>query len=262
MNIKQVLVPESLEMAYQHLIESRKNMILGGGAWIKISVKEIDQLITLDKIGLNEVIESNDFIEIGALTTLATLENHPMIKNLHEGILSEALSQIMGVSIRNQATIGGSVMGNFSFSDILPVLLVLDVSLVFYKAGEVKLEYFMNNKTHERDILTHIKIRKTSGQGFFKKIAQTPLDFSIINLAISAKPYRIAIGSRPGNAMLCRKAMDFINEVSSINDDIIKQVIELALIEADLKDNIRSSKDYRELLIKTYLKRGIKQVIK
>ena len=43
---------------------------------------------------------------------------------------------------------------------------------------------------------------------------------------------------------------------------ICQEAVKIALEEVKLGDNSRGSKDYRELLMKTYLKRGIREVIK
>ena len=263
MEIKEYLRVKSIEEAYDVLQRDINNKIIGGGAWIKISLKRVNTLISLDDLKLDYIKEENDFFEIGSMTTLRELEVHGGLKKVANGILNQAIGNIMGVSVRNIATIGGSVMGKFAFSDLLGVLSVLNTELVFHKLGSISIEDFLNMQKIPKDILLSIRINKHIKKGYFKKVATTHLDFSIINLAISYdKLFKIAIGSRPNIAIRAKNAEDYLNGIEEIQEDNLSEAVKIALEEVKLGDNSRGSKDYRELLMKTYLKRGIREVIK
>lgn len=263
MLVTNYLRPKTLEEAYNNLTKDKKAMIIGGGAWIKLSYKNIENLISLDELKLNEIKVTNDSLEIGSMVTLRELETKEEVKKLYNGILSCAIHQIMGINIRNIATLGGSVMGRFPFSDIFPVLLTMNTKLLFYKHGEISLEDFLNNPKMEKDILVKIIIKNESGYGFFKKVAKTPLDFAIINVAITKnnEGFKISLGSTPYLAKLSETAMEFLNEQKIINDKTIECAIDLVFDDIKFSKNVRSSKEYKEELAKVYLKRGIKQVI-
>lgn len=263
MIVTEYLKPSSISKAYELLVENKKNYIIAGGAWLKLSVKSAEKLISLEALNLDEIHVSKDYIEIGSMVTLRTIETNPAVLNLVDGILSNALGNIMGINIRNIATLGGSIMGKLSFSDIFPVLEVLDTKLIFYKHGEVTLEDFLNNPKFEKDILEKIKIKNKKGNGFFKKVATTPLDFSIVNFACSNINgfIKISVGSTPYIAKLCYQAMAYINDVKQINDESINECVIKALEELKVSSNNRASKAYRDELIKVYIKRGILQVI-
>jgi CO/xanthine dehydrogenase FAD-binding subunit len=262
LNVNEYVVVDHVEKAYQLLNQDKKNQIIAGGAWLKLSVKEVNKLISLDHLSLNYIKEEKDFIEIGAMTSLRDLEMNSVVNDLDHGLLSLAISKIMGVTIRNLASIGGSIMGKFSFSDILPVLLVMDCKLYFHHRGEMNIEDFMNTRGLERDVLTHIKIKKQNRKSFFKRVAHTALDFSMINIAIVYDDsFMISVGSQPGMAMLCKETMSYLNETSEVTEEVIKEAVIIALNELNLSSNLRASQSYREVLVKTYLKRGIRQVI-
>ncbi|HKL47331.1 MAG TPA: FAD binding domain-containing protein [Candidatus Izemoplasmatales bacterium] len=262
MNVNTYVVAKTNDEAYQRLKENRKNKILGGGAWLKISVKDVGQLISLEALNLDYIREKDTHIEIGAMTTLRDIEMSPLVSELDSGILSEAISNIMGVAIRNLATIGGSVMGKFAFSDILPVLLVMDVKLNFHHGGDVDVETFLSNRSYQNDLLISLKINKHKRPGFFHNIARTHLDFSMINLAIiKGENMFLSVGSRPGLAKICHQTMLFLDKQNSIDDAVIESAASILLSEAELGHNLRASKDYRETLLKTYFKRGMKKVV-
>ena len=251
MEINKYVAPNSFDEVYNLLQDNKLNKIIGGGAWLKISMKKADTLIGLENLNLDYIKEENEFFEIGAMTPLRKIELNKDIRTLFSGFFNEAISKIMGVTVRNIATIGGSIMGKFAFSDLLPVLVVLDVRLKFYKIGELSFYEFLQMAKIPNDILLSIKVSKTH------------LDFAILNLAVvRTDRFKIAVGSRPRITKLLVNTNNFLNSQAVINDDVLLQAIEIALEEADLGDNLKASKEYREVLLKSYLKRALKQVIR
>ncbi len=262
MEIKSYLNPTDLEEAYRILTDGKKNQIIAGGAWLKLSLKQADTLISLDKLGLDLIEEKAGNIEIGSMVTLREVETNELVRETYDGILAESISHIMGMNIRNQATLGGSVMGRFAFSDIIPSLLVMNTSLVFHKAGEISLEDFLKNPRMGKDILVKILIKKEKGKGYFRKVARTALDFSIVNIAVSKlkKEYKIAVGSRPQIAELALNAMNFLNSSDQIDEEKIENASQMAIEELSFSYNNRSSKEYREHVAKVYIERGLMKV--
>lgn len=255
--------PKSVEEAYMLMVTNKKHVIKGGGAWLKLTLKSAEKLISLDELNLDQIVVTEEAIEIGSMTTLREIETNEDINNFYEGILSLACHNIMGLNVRNIATIGGSVMGRLAFSDLYPALLAMDTTLVFYKSGEMSLEEFLGNPRMERDILLAVRIPKKHGFGFYKKVATTALDFAIINLAITYQKglWRIAVGSTPYVASLAHSAMEYLNRQKTISDEKINQAISLVLEEIKTSSNIRANQEYRIKLIQTYIRRGIKKVM-
>jgi CO/xanthine dehydrogenase FAD-binding subunit len=243
------------------LLQKENSLIIGGGAWLKLTNKDIDSVIDISAVGLNEIIDKDDEIEIGAMVSLRQIETSEIISKQFNGILSNAVGKIMGIPIRNIATIGGSIMGKYSFSDVLTPLLVMDVSLVFYNYGEISLEEFMQIKKFQKDILTKIVIKKEQGKGYFHKLAKTSLDFAVINVAISkGDTFKIAIGARPSVSTKCYKAMEYINEFKVITNEVIEDTVEIAIEETKFGTSSRASSEYRADVAKAYIIRGLKEV--
>jgi CO/xanthine dehydrogenase FAD-binding subunit len=263
MEIGKYTAPKTLDEALKILQSEADSKIMAGGAWIKLSLKKVGNLIALDKLNLSYIKKEENYIEIGSMTSLREIETNPDVKEIASGILTNAIGKIMGINIRNLATIGGSVMGRFSFSDLMAVLLVLDCRLNFYEFGEMKISDFLELKKVPNDILVSIQIPKNDGKGYFKKVSKTPLDFAIVNMAIvKDKNFKIAVGSRPAMAKLATKAGHYLDNCQEIDEEAANNAVDMAVEELTISSNLRAQKDYRELLVKTYLKRGIKQVIK
>ena len=87
--------------------------VMAGGLdsfdWLKDRIKKPQVLVDLSGVEeLRGVRVSNDGVEIGAMTTLTEIANHPEIKKNY-GVLAEAVSLVASPQIRNQGTLGGNV---------------------------------------------------------------------------------------------------------------------------------------------------------
>ena len=260
MKVNEYYRASSLEDAYQKLQEDSKNVILAGGLWIKKMGQSYNALIDLSTLGLNKISETSEEVIVGSLTTQRDFENSPIIKSLFNDAISFSTREVMGVNFRNLATIGGSIMGRYPFSDVICGLLPYDVKLEFYPDQEMSLEEYLNYKGKLNSILVAIHIKKGEGRGFYKKAKVTALDFPIVNIAVAKvnKEYRIAIGARPMVASLAHKAMDYLN---AGHKDFAKAA-ELAVEELLFLDNKDASKEYRFDLAKVYVRRGLEEVNK
>jgi xanthine dehydrogenase YagS FAD-binding subunit len=77
--------------------------------WLKDRIKKPKVLVDLSGIEeLKGVRSTGDGIEIGSMTTLTEIANHPVIKQKY-GVLAEAVSLVASPQIRNQGTLGGNV---------------------------------------------------------------------------------------------------------------------------------------------------------
>src|SRR6202162_812971 len=86
---------------------------MGGGydslSWFKERAKKPQAVIDLSNIAeMTGVLETADGIEIGALTTPAEIERHPVIRAKYR-LLADAAGRVASPQIRNAGTIGGNV---------------------------------------------------------------------------------------------------------------------------------------------------------
>jgi len=91
----------------------RDAWVLAGGLdsfdWLKDRIKRPKVVIDLSQIGeLRGVRESNDGLDIGAMTTLTEVVRHPVVRAKYS-ILSTGAEAAASPQIRNQGTIGGNV---------------------------------------------------------------------------------------------------------------------------------------------------------
>lgn len=261
MNVNNYVKVNTLEEAYRLLKGNPLNKVLGGGLYLKKANASVNTLIDLSLLGLDKIEDEGDFVKVGALVTQRQFETSPLIKDIYSGMLADAVSQIMGPAFRNSATIGGSLVSKYGFSDVCTALLAANTTLVFYPSGEKSLADYLAEPGVRGEILTHVLIKKCHRNSFFKKVGITALDYPIVNVAISYcvkhDRYTIAVGSRAGVAMLASDAMEYLNNGG-------KDFTKASELIGNMKftDSLSAKADYRKHLAKTYVKRGLMEVNK
>src|SRR6056297_2181282 len=256
MKIKEYRQPEALKEAYELINHNKKAMLVAGGAYLRLQNREIPLAVDLSGLGLDYIIEENNYLKIGAMTTLRSIEVDDYCNSELSGILSNMVRQIASLQLRNIVTIGGSICGKYSFSDLLPTLIVLDTTLRFYKAGEMSIDDYLEMDL-KNDILLEIIIdlKQVANVRYLKK---TYKEYSLINVALAKKDdrYRIAVGARPGRGTYAKLA----SKILTTEKDIDK-VCEILIEELSFKDDYRVSEDYRKSISQTLLKEAYKEMV-
>ena len=105
-----VQVDDALEIASRY---ADRGWLVGGGqdtyGWLKDRAKSVDALIDLSAIEqLRGIRETEDGVEIGALTTLTEIVNNELLRSRYS-LLTKAASVVASPQIRNIGTLGGNV---------------------------------------------------------------------------------------------------------------------------------------------------------
>jgi|ERR1700690_2529186 len=110
----ELLQPTSIADAQKLLAQRGEDgWVLAGGLdsfdWLKDRIKKPKVVVDLSGVAeLKGVRASADGIEIGAMTTLTDVVQHPIIKEKYK-LLADAVELVASPQIRNQGTIGGNV---------------------------------------------------------------------------------------------------------------------------------------------------------
>lgn len=244
----------SLEEAYQ-LNQKKMNTIIGGGLWLRLGKKNIQTAIDLSGLGLDQIKENEDAFAIGAMVTLRQLETHPGIAVYTGGAVKESLRHIVGVQMRNCATIGGSIYGRFGFSDPLCCLLGLDCEVELYQAGRIPLAEFVKMK-RDNDILVQVILKKTDRKVVYLSQRNSATDFPVVSCALSkgaAGNYAV-IGARPCMPVVVEDTERLLERGQDGWNAFAKKVQQ----EVSFADNTRASGAYRRHVAGVLVKRGAK----
>jgi len=116
-----------------------KTVPLAGGTYLLgLEGESIQAVVDLRDLELAYISEDERGVHIGAMTTLQTMVDSPVLKELATGILASAsLASSFSRLIRNSATIGGTLAaGVASQADLLTALTVLDAEVVLRSASK------------------------------------------------------------------------------------------------------------------------------
>jgi xanthine dehydrogenase YagS FAD-binding subunit len=108
-----LLQPESAAEARTLLQQNDEAWVMAGGLdsfdWLKDRIKKPKVLVDLSGVEeLKGIRAISDGVEIGAMTTLTEIADHPLIQKDY-GVLAQAVSLVASPQIRNQGTLGGNV---------------------------------------------------------------------------------------------------------------------------------------------------------
>ena len=162
LTIREYKKAESLEEAYT-LNQKKSNRVIGGMIWLKMETLNVGTAIDLSGLGLDTIEETETEFRIGAMASLRTLELHEGLAAYTNGAMRGSVRHIVGVQLRNLATVGGSLYSRFGFSDVLTMFLVLDAQVELYKGGIVPLSEYAE-RPKDRDILVRIIVPKKNAK--------------------------------------------------------------------------------------------------
>lgn len=178
--------PSDLDAAWRQLVDGDgASLLLGGGTDLVVRCPPSTRaLIDLGGVGLRFVeIADDGGLRLGAMSTFTDLLEHPAVVTYATGVVGEMLSQVGSVLHRNSATLGGHVVRS-RLSDVLPVLLALDASVVVY-AGERTVmdlaDYLARDPGPHVVVEVRLPPPASGSAAAFTRFSRTAFDHALVN---------------------------------------------------------------------------------
>ena len=230
--------------AYELLQKNRNNKIVGGGIWMRLGSRRVATAVDLSACGLDQIEETETEFRIGAMCTLRQLERHAELNALVNNVFEFAVHDIVGVQLRNTATVGGSIYGRFGFSDVLSAFLALDSYVELTGAGRVPLAEFVN-MGYVRDVIEHVVVVKYDYRASYEAVRKAATDFPSLNVTAAwwDNSWHVTVGARPLRATLLQgEACGLVNEQPS-EDEL--RALAASVRALSYGTNLWGSADYR-----------------
>lgn len=260
--IAEIIVPETIEEAYEVLTKRKTNTILGGGAYLRMGQKRIGTAIELSKLNLDYIKDNGNEFEIGAMATFRDIEVNEELNSYFNAVIKKSVENIIGVQFRNIVTVGATVFSKYGFSDFITALLCLDTDVELVKGGRMSLKDFLV-RPYEKDFLIRMYIKKKNMSCSFIDFRNSKGDYSVLNIAVSLdenNTWKIVVGARPRGATIAEEAGEFLSSVEASEENIDKAA-EMVSSELSFGTNMRGSKEYRQALSKALTKKAIMEVL-
>lgn len=270
--IREYLRPASLEEAWAAIAQCGSAASpVGGGIDVRLyATPNTTTLVDLAGLGLGYVRDAHG-LAIGATTTFTEILESTPAKGYLDGILVDVLERVASPLQRNVGTVGGTLGSAHPWSDVIPLLLVLDAALLLYDGRERVLpleEYLAARASAERPLIVEVRLPMPppSSMGAFEAFTRTGFDVSILNCAclVSAeagrcRAARIAVGGTPALATRLPAVERALTD-APLDDPTIDRIAALAGETIDARDDRRASAEYRRDLARVGLSRCLRRI--
>jgi carbon-monoxide dehydrogenase medium subunit len=262
------IFPESVEEVVQALGDGKAGArIIAGGTDVLLDLRKGRispcTLIDITRIpGLDQIAVSEEYVEVGAAVTFATLKSAPFLRE-HVHALVDAAASVGAQAIQNAATWVGNIVQAMPAADgaIVAIALeaearVVDESGAYWRVVE---SLFRGPGVSEIDptcqFVTHIRFRRPAGPwgSAWGRIGRRPsLVLPILNCAVAVSldagvisRATLALGPVAPRPMRVREAEAFLSGKLP-GPETFSRAAELAQGEANPRDSVmRASRAYR-----------------
>ena len=275
------LTPTSIDEAISLMAShGERARLIAGGTDVMVKLKEGKisprYLVSLRRIqGLDQIVYKEGELRIGALVTHRMLELSPIIRRDFP-ILTDAVTHIGSVQIRNVATIGGNVVNAVPSADGAIPLITLGANVrlrgpkgertmaleeifigpgqTLLDPGEVLIEFIVP------------KLPPRTGAAYVKHTRRAAMELPLLGVAVlislgadgsTCTGARVVLGVLAPTPMRARSAEEIL-EGQTITENLLRKAGKAAAAECKARDSIRGEAWYRREMVEVLVPRMAK----
>jgi carbon-monoxide dehydrogenase medium subunit len=270
LNLHEIHKPQTIEDALELLQQPGAVALAGGTQLIAEKRRDVRAVVDLSALGLSYIRESSGAVAIGATTTLAMLDESPILRALANGVAAQAAHRSASSILRNQATIAGTIITEPE-GILATALLALDASatIVRKETRTVSFADFLSMREHllMMALVTEIIVPMTNPRASLQTVARTPSDKPIVSVCASARieqgiarDARIALGG-VGDCAVRANAAEKMLEGQPLSDEVIENAARAASEGLSPRGDYRGSVEYRREMAVVLTRRALKALI-
>ncbi len=218
---------------------------------------------------ISEIFEDNNFIHVGAGSTVEDIIDSEILNEYVPGI-SDFMYLISSQIIRNTATLGGNIANASPIGDLSVLFLVLDAVLDIKSENGVRevllRDFFKDYKVMDLEageLILKMRVPKYSENRFFnfEKVSRRKyLDIASCNSASSfcldgdvIKRCDLSAGGVAAVPLFLKESSSYLTG-RKIGEETMNSVIEVAMDEISPISDVRGSSDYKRELLRRLIK--------
>ncbi len=249
---KPIQLDEAYNLMSELVSQGKTAVYYSGGTELMTSFRKgnikTDAVIDIkDIVDIKLISTGNDVVTMGACASL-----NELIDGLNEPFLSDVFIKIADHTVRNAITLGGNICGRLPYKEAILPLIALDATVVIYTSDglveqPIKELFDKKLKINKGDIVYQIKynIKEVTAYSAKRITESTEIDYPIVHVFASLGNDSIFVG-------LSGYASYPIFNRFSLTDSSVESVY--THFSSKAKTDIKSSKAYREHLLKVALK--------
>jgi len=272
-NVKTYHKPTVVEEAVA-LVHSNPNAAyLGGGAWLTAQGDpSLEVLVDLQKVGLGTIEADLDGVRMGATVTLQGIIDHDNAGSMAGGIMAKAASYTQSRNLREQGTLGGTLMVAGPEDPLTTAFLVLDTEVRYadpnvHTAPFASFVAYRDRLLKTRALLTDVHVKRPAARSMasFEVVGRSPKDKPIVCAAAYVAveeglpvDLRVAVGgAHVQPARLLKTEHILKGQEQLLVAEKIDAALDPALAELTPVEDFRGSAAYRLEMAKVLARRAL-----
>lgn len=268
-NVKSYRRPASVEEAVA-LVQSNPNAVyVGGGAWtVAQGDPALEMVVDLQATGLNMIAGNIDGVRIGAMATLQDIIDHLDVGTLAEGLLAKASGYVQSRSLREQGTLGGTLIVAGPEDPLTTALMVLDTDILYadpavHTAPFTSFVAYRDRLIKTRVLLTELRVKRPPARSAtaFEVVGRSPKDKPIVCAAVYIAvdeglpvDVRLAVGGAGEKPARLYKT-EHLLKGQLLTEEKIATALAPSLAELAPTGDFRGSAAYRLEMVKVLVRR-------
>ncbi len=270
--------PDKLSEALAFLTQyGSQSSVLAGGTDLLVMMRsrKIKPRYILDIKAIPDIANikmKSNFLQIGAGVTLREVEQSEMVHQKYP-LLSEAVSQMASLQIRNMGTVTGNICRASPSADTLTPLLVMEARVEIACAQRkrtVSLESFLTGpgetalEPYEMVTAIQIPILPKNASAAFFRLTRVAADLAKVSTSVLlvqqdnvCQEARIALGGVASTAFRSYQTEKFMVG-KHLDEKVIDAAGDLAAAESRPISDVRSTLEYRKEACRVLVSRAIK----
>lgn len=270
-NVKNYQRPTTVADAVS-LVQSNPNGVyLGGGAWIVAQGNpQLETVVDLQDVGIGRIEGTLDDVRIGAMASLQALIDHHDAGKFADGLLATAAGYTQSRNLREQGTLGGTLIVAGPADPLTTALLVLDVNILYadptvHTAPFASFVAYRDRLVKTRVLLTEVRVKRPPARSaaVFEVVGRTPKDKPIVCVAAHiaveeglAATVRVAVGGADAAPIRLHKT-EHLLKGQLLSLEKIEAALEPALAELHPEGDFRGSAEYRLEMARVLSRRAL-----